>query len=410
MDRGDCWSVFPFSFQIQTLVCPKCGCHPQRRALSTTTKMLRSVWDHSGEPASPVGVQQLNGARSSKLIPKNLDATAFAHAVVCLVDTSSAPPTARYFTGGSTGKWREVAGALDGDEGSAIIHLPGEHPNMYLTNIRGSDALLRQGGDVAVFSIFDKGSIAKLDKRRLKGPLAAQFNHIPALDTLHMSASQFYSIFYWAALRLSKTMDEMPTCTNCMAGMNRSSTAQMMYCILRAYSNPGFESPTADECMAGVGPMFDIDKLMDYHRKMNLIGRYPVLTNPVFVKYLKCAAAFERAIHTSPQLEPWVRLRAMGRMKALAKAFQTFCHKRRVPDPPDVSPVPSVAVVRAGNPSRAAPRPNRPSLRRVPILRSVGAMSPFPANGMPQESNVHVGMLDKPFTIRRQDIPPMSLF
>lgn len=126
------------------------GCH------STQTQILRSVCGHQSSPYSLPGNDDNRQSNNERIVPSNLDPRAFQGAVVCVIHSGS--PV--YFTGSTAdGRWRQVKGALDGDKGSAIIHLPREHPNMYLTNIRGSDALLRDGGPLTAFAIFDQGSI-----------------------------------------------------------------------------------------------------------------------------------------------------------------------------------------------------------------------------------------------------------
>ena len=215
--------------------------------------------------------------------------------------------------------------------GDAVLHLPLEHPNMYLTNVYGAHRLVRaRGGNpkrtFVVFGVCDIGTVQELAKQAVDSRMV-RYHGRHSWDTDAMTAREFYTIFYDAARAIGVDISKRPVVTHCIAGMNRSSTAQLMFCILRAFNGEfgmrdGYDHPF------GSGLDFDIDSLIAYHKTANKAARLEVLTNPRFVQLLRSAAKFERALHTTTRglahLLPKRRLNTRESDLLVAEAFHNY--------------------------------------------------------------------------------------
>ena len=307
-------------------------------------------------------------------------------------------------------KWTMVPGVVSGNAGDAVIHLPLEHEHMYLTNYHGADNVLRGGGDVAVFGICDAGTISTL-QRRMKPTYAggAVYEKRVTLDYLGMKPQEFYGTFFRGAQQIARHIGKRPVITHCVAGMNRSSTSQLMFCLLRAW-NPEYGRDDGRPHHFGKADAFNMPALIKYHKEANLIGRYPVLTNTTFVECLIKAAEFERLIH-QPMFEGWLQLRQSGHIKETAMAFGVFVDQGKLaPLSREESGVsPSVSVSSTGDPPQQQLRTKKPKHTSLQAL--------FPTLSATFADGASVGALEEPFRVPYKSmtsdgsaVAPVNLF
>lgn len=227
----------------------------------------------------------------------------------------------------ATGEDAEVA--QPADEGAGILRLDQIHPNMYLTNLSGAVEMLKGAtDDAAVFSILDLPTINMLTKIHRKRLSSGRVHHHvrDAMDTTQMEIDAFYKTFYFAARQIEQTIDSKATVVHCQAGMNRSCTAIIFFAILRAFDTEKL-ADGSETGRFGTGKDFNLKDMIQYTRVVNKIGRYPVLTNPLFVALLKHVRDFEQVLHL-PINKKFLDARNKGRLDSIGKVFKNFVHNR----------------------------------------------------------------------------------
>jgi hypothetical protein len=192
--------------------------------------------------------------------------------------------------------------------------------------------------------------------------------------------------------------------------MNRSSSSQLMFMLLRAW-NKEYGMNDGKPHHFGKQELFDMRALVRYHKSVNLVGRYPVLTNTTFVKMLLHAAKFEALIH-KPKFAGWLELRRQGHLKEVATAFAVFVEEGDMMplSPEQASRSPDVSVALNGS-TVAVPAPPRPQKKKKHRAAAPTVCAGSLATRFPTLCADTTNPLSQPFSVRHPNaVHPVSLF